>query len=144
MTSPKEKEVPVLHEDVAKDTQEGIFKIELPKIVDYKFPMDGRTVPALQFKCQSLYAKRPNEICKCNSVVKTIIGKGTGDQTEIIECGKCRTSYLIRSHYNEDGSLEIKTSVWDTGRNIKRFCSTKRDKDYNFWVEFNKDEEPKK
>ena len=143
MTSPKEHEVPVLSEEVAKDTQENIFKIDLPKIVDYKFPMDGRTVPALQFKCQSLYAKRPNEICKCNSVVKTIIGKGTGDQTEIIECGKCRTSYLIRSHYNEDGTLEIKTSVWDIGRNAKRFCSTKRDKDYNFWVEFNKDDQKK-
>jgi hypothetical protein len=138
MTSPKEEhEVPVLSPEVAKDTQDGIFKIELPKVVDYKFPMDGRVIPSLQFKCQSLYAKRPNEICKCNSVIKTIIGKGTGDQTEIIECGKCRTSYLIRSHYNEDGTLEIKTSVWDIGRNAKRFCSTKRDKDYNFWVEFN-------
>ena len=138
MTSPKEEhEVPVLSPEVAKDTQDGIFKIELPKIVDYKFPMDGRVIPSLQFKCQSLYAKRPNEICKCNSVIKTIVGKGTGDQTEIIECGKCRTSYLIRSHYNEDGTLEIKTSVWDIGRNAKRFCSTKRDKDYNFWVEFN-------
>lgn len=138
MTSPKEEhEVPVLSPEVAKDTQDGIFKIELPKVVDYKFPMDGRVIPSLQFKCQSLYAKRPNEICKCNSVIKTIVGKGTGDQTEIIECGKCRTSYLIRSHYNEDGTLEIKTSVWDIGRNAKRFCSTKRDKDYNFWVEFN-------
>lgn len=138
MTSPKEEhEVPALSPEVAKDTQDGIFKIELPKIVDYKFPMDGRVIPSLQFKCQSLYAKRPNEICKCNSVIKTIVGKGTGDQTEIIECGKCRTSYLIRSHYNEDGTLEIKTSVWDIGRNAKRFCSTKRDKDYNFWVEFN-------
>ncbi len=139
MTSPKEHEVPVLSPEVAQKTQEGIFKIELPEIVDYKFPMDGKIIPSLQFKCQSLYAKRPNEICKCNSVVKTVIGKGTGDQTEIIECGKCRTSYLIRSHYNDDGTLEIKTSVWDTGRNIKRFGTMKRDKDYNFWVEFNQE-----
>lgn len=141
MTSPNEPEIPVLSTEIAEQTQNGIFKIELPKVVDYKFPMDGKYIPSLQFKCQSLFAKRPNEICKCNSVIKTVIGKGTGDQTEIIECGKCRTSYLIRSHYNEDGTLEIKTSVWDTGRNVKRFCSTKRDKDYNFWVQFN---EPKK
>ena len=144
MTSPKEAahEVPVLDEDVAKATSEGIYKIELPKIEEYKFPMDGSFIPSLQFRCQSLYAKRPNEVCKCNSVVKTVIGKGTGDQIELIECGKCRTSYLIRTHYNDDGTMEIKTSVWDTGRNIKKFCTTKRDKDYNFWVKFN--EQPKK
>ncbi len=140
MTSPKEEqEVPILSKEVAEKTQEGIYKVELPKIVDYKFRMGEEYIPSLQFKCQSLFAKRPNEVHCCNSTVKTIIGKGSGDQTELIECGKCRTSYLIRSHYNDDGTLEIKTSVWDIGRNAKRFCSTKRDKDYNFWVEFNQE-----
>ena len=131
--------VPVLSKEVQEKTQDGIYKIELPKLVDYKMPyVDGKTVPAIQFRCQSLYAKKPNEICCCNSVVKTIVGGGTGDQTEIIECGKCRTAYLIRTPYNDDGTLEIKTTIWDTGRNVKAFCTMKRDKDYNTWVEFNK------
>lgn len=141
MTSPKnpEPQVPVLSEEIAKKTQDGIYKIELPKIRNYKMPYDkGVTVPALQFKCQSLYARKPNEVCCCNSVVKTIIGAGSGDQTEIIECGKCRTSYIIRTRYDDKGHLDIKTTVWDTGRNVKAFCTMKRDKDYNTWVEFNK------
>lgn len=144
MTSPNEKnpitpEVPVLSEEIAKKTVNGVYRIELPKLRDYKMPyLDGKTIPAIQFRCQSLFAKKPNEVCCCNSVVKTIIGRGTGDQTEIIECGKCRTSYIIRTRYDEEGHLEIKTTVWDTGRNVQKFCTLKRDKDYNTWVEFNK------
>lgn len=142
MTSPKtpkpQKLVPVLSDEVRAKTQEGIYKIELPKMVDYKMPMNGKTVPAIQMKCQSLFAKRPNEIHCCNSVVKTIIGRGTGDQTELIECGKCRTAYLVRTIYKPDGTMEVKTAIWDTGRNVKQFCEFKNDEHYNFWVEFNK------
>ena len=132
------KLVPVLSEEVAAKTQDGIYKIELPKLVDYKMPMNGKYVPAIQLRCQSLFAKKPNEVHCCNSVVKTIIGNGVGDQTELIECGKCRTAYLIRTQYTDDGHLLLKTAVWDTGRNIKQFCEFKQDKDYHFWVEFNK------
>ena len=142
MTSPKKLETMTLSKEVAEKTQAGIYKVDLPKLVDYEFRMsENEYVPSIQFKCQSLFAKHatddhPAEMCCCNSTVKTIIGKGSGDQTELIECGKCRTSYLIRSHYNDDGTLEIKTSVWDIGRNAKRYCTTKRDKDYNYWVQF--------
>lgn len=141
MKSPKRqpKLVPVLSEEVQAKTQDGIYKIELPKANDYKMPMNGKTVPAIQLRCQSLYAKKPNEVHCCNSVVKTIIGGGKGDQTELIECGKCRTAYIIRTTYTDDGALVLKTAVWDTGRNIKQFGEFKNDKDYNYWVEFNKE-----
>lgn len=130
--------VPVLSEEVQAKTQDGIYKINLPEANDYKMPMNGQTVPAIQLRCQSLFAKKPNEIHCCNSVVKTIVGKGTGDQTELIECGKCRTAYLIRTIYTDDGALVLKTAIWDTGRNVKQFCDFKTDKNYNFWVEFHK------
>lgn len=140
MTSPKQpKLVPVLSDEVKAKTSDGIYKIELPKANDYKMPMNGKTVPAIQLRCQSLYAKKPNEVHCCNSVVKTIIGNGTGDQTELIECGKCRTAYLIRTQYTDDKALILKMAVWDTGRNIKQFGEFKNDKDYNYWVEFNKE-----
>lgn len=139
MTSPKKQPlVPVLSPEVQAKTANGVYKIELPKLVDYKFPMNGSYVPSIQFRCQSLYAKKPNEIHCCNSVVKTVIGKGTGDQTELIECGKCRTAYIVRTIYKDDGTMDIRTAIWDTGRNVKQFCEFKQDKDYNFWVEFNK------
>lgn len=134
------KQIPVLSDDIKEKTVEGIYKVDLPKIVEYEMPMGDKKVPSLQFRCQSLYARKPNEICCCNSVVKTAIGGGTGDQTELIECGKCRTSYIIRTQYNDEGHMAIKATVWDTGRNVKAFCNAKRDKDYNIWVEFNKED----
>lgn len=130
--------VPKLSPEMRMKLNNGVYEIAPPRVVDYVMPMNDKGVPSLQLKCNSLYVKRPNEMHCCNSVVSTIIGKGTGDQTELVECGKCRTAYIIRKIYHEDGTLEIKTLVWDVGRKCKQFCELKRDNDYRCWVEFNK------
>lgn len=135
MTSPN---LPKLSPEMKMKLNNGVYEIEPPRIVEYDFPMNDKTVPALQLKCNSLYVKRPNELHCCNSVVATIVGKGKGDQTELVECGKCRTSYIIRKIYHDDGTLEIKTLVWDIGRKSQQFCHLKRDDEYRCWVEFNK------
>lgn len=129
--------VPTLSEEVAKDCVGGVFEIKKPTVQEYKFEYDGKKpVDALQLKCQSLFVKRPDTIHRCNSLVKTIIGGGTGDQTELIECGRCRTSYLVRTQYDDKGHLNIKVNVWDLGRNLKQYADLKRDKDYRIWVNF--------
>lgn len=138
--SQHEKQVPELSENVKKAAQNGIYKIELPDIVNYKFNIGKeKPVPSLQFRCNSLFLYKPNTIDCCHNVIKTVIGKGTGDQTELIECAKCRTSYVIRQIYHEDGQLEIKIAIYDIGRNVQNFCTTRRDKNSNVWVEFNKE-----
>lgn len=137
-SKPQKRLIPRLSPEVATRTVDGVFEIELPQAVEYKLPMNDKFIPSLQLRCQSLLVKRPNTVCCCNSVVKTIVGQGKGDQTEIIECGKCRTAYLVRTIYGDDGSLVLKTAVWNLGRNILPFGRLKQDKDYHFWIEFNK------
>ena len=142
MKSNKEEEIPylipVLSDEVAKECQEGIYEIKKPTVERYKFDYDGKKpVDALQLRCQSLNVQRPDVILKCNSLVKTIIGGGTGDQTELIECGRCRTSYLVRTIYQPSGKLEIRVNVWDLGRKLKQYAAIKRGSDYKIWVNFN-------
>lgn len=151
MTSPKhensprgwpkpEELVPVLSDEVKERSVGGIFKIDTPNQIPYQFPFDGhKPIPSIQLKCQSLLTQRPNIVACCNSTVKTIIGGGSGDQVELIECGRCRTSYLVRTHYDEgDPTPHIDIRVWDTGRNVKKYTKMKRDKNQDVWVEFNK------
>ncbi len=129
--------VPTLSDEVKSECVGGVYEIQKPTVQEYKFDYDGKTpVDSLQLRCQSLFVKRPDEICKCNSLVKTIIGGGTGDQTELIECGRCRTSYLVRTVYDEEGHLNIRVNVWDLGRKLKQYADLKRDKDYKIWVNF--------
>lgn len=129
--------VPTLSDEVKKECVGGVYEIQKPTVQEYKFDYDGKKpVDSLQLRCQSLFVKRPDEICKCNSLVKTIIGGGTGDQTELIECGRCRTSYLVRTVYDEEGHLNIRVNVWDLGRKLKQYADLKRDKDYKIWVNF--------
>lgn len=145
---PVEEQIPELAQEVAERTTEGIYEIEVPELVNDRIRVPasevnggnlGEFVPTIKFQCRSLFAKSPNTVCKCNATVKTLVGRGTGDQTEIISCGKCRTSYIIRQHYDDAGHLDISMSVWDLGRNVQQFCKMKRDKDYKVWVEFNKE-----
>lgn len=146
MTSTKEDQprfkpkhlIPKLSEEVAAKTADGIYQVELPAIVKSTIRVGEKNVDTLQFRCQSLFVKKPNEMCCCNSVVKTIVGSGTGDQTELIECGKCRTSYILRTIYNKDGTVEFRTAVYDVSRNVKNYGKFRCDKDYRYWVEFNK------
>lgn len=135
--------VPSLSKEVVKKCTNGVYKIELPELVEGKVQLGDGYAPTIQMRCQSLYTKRPNEVHCCNSVVKTIVGRGRGDQTEIVECGKCRTAYVIRTKYDENGKLIINTSVWNTPRSLDKYCKCKRDKSYGVWVEFNSDEEKK-
>ena len=132
--------VPTLSDEVKADCVGGVYEIQKPTVQEYKFDYEGKKpVDSLQLRCQSLFVKRPNEICKCNSLVKTIIGGGTGDQTELIECGRCRTAYLVRTQYDEAGHLNIRVNVWDLGRKLKQYADLKRDKDYKIWVNFHED-----
>lgn len=130
--------IPALSAELVAKLNNGVYEITPPDIINYPMPLGDRVVPALKLKCRSLFVYRPDTLQCCNSVVTTIIGEGSGDQTELIECGKCRTSYLVRKHYKEDGSLEIRATVWEIGRGCQKFCELKRDSDYHCWVEFNK------
>lgn len=131
--------IPTLDPEVEAACKDGVYKIELPTVKGSELTIDGEKVcKTLQLWCNSCFVKHPDTVCKCNSVVKTVVGGGTGDQCEIIECGKCRTSYLIRSVYDEEGHLKFNISVWDTGRNLKSFSRREHDDDYNFLLRFNK------
>lgn len=135
-----ERKVPVLDESVLNEIKDGVFKIELPTLKKSSLVIDGQDqCGTIQLRCNSCYVKHPDTICKCNSTVKTIVGGGTGDQCEIIECGKCRTSYLVRTRYDEEGHLKLSVSVWDTGRNIKNFSRREHDDDLDFLLRFNND-----
>jgi len=48
---------------------------------------------------------------------------------------------VIRTSYDDEGHLNISTSVWEVNRNIKNYCKVKRDKDYKVWLEFNTEKE---
>lgn len=139
--------VPNLSEEVKQASVGGVYGIELPELVKFRMPYpgepNGETVPAIQFKCKSLFTKSPDTLHKCNQTIKTLIGQGSGDQIEIVSCGKCRTSYLIRTTYDDAGHLTVATSVWEINRNIKNYCKVKRDKDYKVWLEFNSEEKKK-
>lgn len=139
--STTERLVPVLSAEVEAKCVNGVYEIDLPELVEGKVQLGEGYAPTIQMRCKSLHVRRPNEVCCCNSVVKTIVGRGRGDQTEIIECGKCRTAYVIRTKYDDNGKLYIHTSVWNTPRNLDKYCSTKRDHNYGVWVEFNTEEE---
>lgn len=134
------RKVATLDEEVIKACDEnGVYTVNLPELQNSELELDGQKVcKTILLRCQSLYVKQPDTICKCNSVVKTIVGAGTGDQCEIIECGKCRTSYLVRTIYDKEGHLKMNVSVWDTGRNLRPFTKRTHDDDYNFKLEFNK------
>lgn len=133
--------VPTLSPEVQAKTTDGVYNIELPELVDGRVQLGEGYAPTIQMRCKSLHVKKPSEIHCCNSVVKTIVGRGRGDQTEIVECGKCRTAYVIRQRYDDNGKLTINTSVWNTPRNLDKYCTTKRDRNYGVWVQFNTDEE---
>lgn len=130
--------VPVLSEEVKAECVGGVYEIKKPIFSTYKFEYHNQEpVDAIKLHCQSLYTRRPNEVHKCNSLIKTIVGNGSGTQTELIECGRCRTSYLITTKYSDNGDIDIIVNVWDLGRNLKQYAELKRDKNYKVWVSFN-------
>lgn len=134
-----EKKIPKLDPELEAECKDGTYTIPMPS---YKFGEltieDHNICKTIQLRCNSCFVKHPDTVCKCNSTVKTIVGGGTGDQCEIVECGKCRTSYLIRTRYDEEGHLKLNVSVWDTGRNLQAFSRREHDDDYNFILRFNK------
>lgn len=140
-TTPEyEHKIPVLDSSVKNAIKDGVYKIDLPTLKKSKLMIDGKAqCGTIQLRCNSCYVKHPDTICKCNSTVKTIVGGGTGDQCEIIECGKCRTSYLVRTQYDEEGKLHLNVSVWDTGRNLKNFSRREHNENLDFLLRFNED-----
>lgn len=144
VTKPQEYEhkIPILDTAVKNACVDGVYKIDLPTLKKSRLVIDGQDkCGTIQLRCNSCYVKHPDTICKCNSTVKTIVGGGTGDQCEIIECGKCRTSYLVRTIYDEQGKLHLNISVWDSGRNIKNFSRREHNEQLDFLLRFNKEEE---
>lgn len=140
-----EHKVPILDSAVQNAIKDGVYKIDLPTLKKDKLMIDGKAqCGTIQLRCNSCYVKHPDTICKCNSTVKTIVGGGTGDQCEIIECGKCRTSYLVRTIYDEEGKLHLNVSVWDTGRNIKNFSRREHNENLDFLLRFNTEEDSPK
>lgn len=138
---PEEHLVPTLTPEVQMKCVNGVYHIEMPKLVEGKTQMGDGYAPTIQMKCQSLKACQNGEIHCCNSTVKTIVGRGRGDQTEIVECGKCRTAYVIRTKYDDNGKLYIHTAVWNVSRNLFKHSKIKRDRNYDIWVRFNTPEE---
>lgn len=130
------QKVPVLSPEVASKTIDNCFVIHPPRPEQSSlFVDDVEKCKTYKFKCQSLYMRNGDIMHCCNSTVKTIIGDGSGDQTEIVECGKCRTSYLIRTRYI-DGKLVVNSSVWDTSRNIKNFSYRESNENADYIVKF--------
>lgn len=134
-----ESKVPILDPELEAECKDGVYTIPFPTLRNGTLTIDDiETVGTIQLRCNSCFVKRPDTICKCNSTVKTIVGGGTGDQCEIVECGKCRTSYLIRTIYDDKGHLKLNVSVWDTGRNLGRFARREHNDNYDFILRFNK------
>lgn len=116
----------------------GRFRIDRPQIVDGSMTFGPNKVSTLRYICQSAYMMKDGTIDVCRNPFKTVVGRGTGDQTEIVECGKCRTQYIVRSKYSALGSLEVQTSVWDIGRKIAAEGFLWTDKsDYTSYIKFN-------
>lgn len=123
------------HTVMERCDKNGYYQVEPPTPKEGKLVVVG--VPSqdmTQFSCNSLYVKKPDTVCKCNSVVTTLVGQPTGDHTQIIECGKCRTSYIMRT---VNGKTTIK--VWDISRNLKNFVEPFVADKKHYVVKFNTD-----
>lgn len=129
--------VPNLSEEVAKNTVNGIYTIEAPTAEPGEIKLgENDPMPVVRLRCHSLRTHNPDTILPCNSVIKTIVGKVTGDQMEIIECGRCRTSYIVRTR-SVDGKTVVTSAVWNTSRNVNNYCK-KLNKDGKYLVKFNR------
>lgn len=115
----------------------GRYKIEFPQIVNGKMQFGANEVHTQRFICQAPYMRKDGTIDVCNNPMKTVIGMGTGDQAEIIECGKCRSQYIMRTIYNKVGNVKYSTSVWDIGRKVAKEGRLWTDReDYTSYVKF--------
>lgn len=122
----------------------GRYRIDRPEVVDGSMTFGPNTVKTLRFICQSAYMMKDGTVDVCHNPFKTIVGGGTGDQTEIVECGKCRTQYIVRTKYGYLGTLELQTSVWDIGRKIAAEGRLWTDKtDYTSYIKFKLKDEKK-
>lgn len=124
---------------IDKDKRLNIQQLE---IVKGRMNFGKSSVETLRFICHAPYVRKDNSIDICMNPMKTVVGGGTGDQTEIIECGKCRSQYIIRTQYSDLGHVNFSTSIWDVGRKLKamgRFMSAHDD--YKGCIDFGKDVE---
>lgn len=115
------------------------FKIAQPEIVDGKMQFGANIVNTLRFICHAPYMRKDGTIDVCHNPMKTVVGRGTGDQTEIVECGKCRSQYIIRTIYDDAGHVTFSNSIWDIGRKVSSVGTLWTDrKDYTSYVKFEK------
>ena len=143
MTSPKRvkpvypHKIPELSDEVITRSKDGVYKIDIPTQKPSKLFLEkGENCDTIQLRCNSLYLRNGNKVHCCNSTVTTIIGNGSGDQTEIVECAKCRTSYLIRKQY-KDGKLNLRMAIWDTSRNLKNVSYLDHNDNGDYLIKFN-------
>ena len=103
---------------VGRTTVDGKFHLYLPTISKGEMDFGKYKQKTLRFICQSAYVNKEGQVSICNNPFKDVVGGGTGDQTEIVHCDKCRTQYIIRTRYNEAGNVNFSTSVWAIGRKV--------------------------
>lgn len=116
--------IPTIDSEVKKAcNEEDEFVITSPTVSKGVLAMAGVPVQdSYCLKCHSVCVKKPNTVCKCNSTITTIIGKVAGEQVQIVECGKCRSAYLVRTKEGEKGEPQISAQIWDVSRNLKNFA----------------------
>lgn len=133
---------PNLDPELAKELGDDYtYNIPTPTVKKGTLTVVG--VPSQEMRqvyCNSLCVKKPDTVCKCNSVITTLVGEPEGDQIQIVECGKCRTSYLMRTRKDENGEVKITAKIWDVSRNLKNFVQQIENDNYDFLVKFNKKE----
>lgn len=99
-------------------TENGRFHIHPLVIVDGEMDFGKYKQKTRRMICQSAYMNKEGRVSICKNPCFTVVGEGSGDQTQIIECGKCRTQYVIRRQHNTQGDTLFSTAVWAIGRKI--------------------------
>lgn len=140
----REHKIPRLDSAVSSEVVNSEYKIKTPLKTPGEISLTSRDpVAVVRLNCQSLITYSPDTIVKCNSCVKTIFTGGSGDQTEIIECGKCRTSYLVRTQFDDKGQPIVDCAIWDISRNVKNYGFVKTNDAGDFIIKFNNEKSPR-
>lgn len=131
----------LLNSDVlARTDRNGKFHIYPLEIVKGEMDFGKYKQNTLRFICQSAYVNKEGKVSICKNPCLTVVGGGTGDQTKIIECGKCRSQYIVRTQYNDAGNVHFMTSVWAIGRKVSQLGKLWTDrKDWESYIDFNTD-----
>lgn len=115
----------------------GIYDFGSPIVEHDTIPNQGTLENVVRIKCCSLKHHQPNSLEKCNGTVLTFIGKQSGNSVMIAECGKCRTSYLIRTKANAEGNIAIYAYIWSLSHKLEQILKVKQNSNGQFFADFN-------